>query len=184
VILVEGWSDEAALESLALRRGRDLTAEGIGVVPMGGITNIGKFARALGPQGLGLRLAGLCDAAEEAYVIHTLHRVGLGRAQTREEMEALGFFVCDADLEDELIRALGTAAIERIFEREGEMQSFRRFQDQPAQRGRSTHAHLRRFMGTRARRKIRYGSLLVDALPLECVPRPLDFVLAHHSRPS
>src|SRR5712675_2338947 len=63
VILVEGWSDQAALESLALRRGRDLTAEGIGVVPMGGITNIGKFAHALGPRGLRLRLSGLCDAA-------------------------------------------------------------------------------------------------------------------------
>jgi hypothetical protein len=34
-------------------------------------------------------------------------------------------------------------------------------------------------MGTRARRKIRYGRLLVDALELSQVPRPLDRVLAH-----
>ncbi len=182
VILVEGWSDQAALESLALRRGRDLTAEGIAVVPMGGITNIGKFAEALGPRGLRLRLAGLCDAAEEPYVTRSLHCMGLGSALTREETEALGFFVCEADLEDELIRALGTAAVERVLESEGELESFRRFQDQPAQRGRSTHAHLRRFMGTRARRKIRYGSLLVDALPLERVPRALDLVLTYHRR--
>ena len=182
VILVEGWSDQAALESLALRRGWDLTAEGIGVVPIGGITNIGKFAQALGPQGLGIRLAGLCDAAEEPYVTRNLHRMGLGSALTREDTEALGFFVCEADLEDELIRALGTAAVERVLESEGELASFRRFQDQPAQRGRSTHAHLRRFMGTRARRKIRYGSLLIDALPLERVPRALDLVLAYHRR--
>jgi hypothetical protein len=180
VILVEGWSDQAALETLARRRGWDLPAEGIGVVPLGGITNIGKFAQALGPRGLGMRLAGLCDAAEEPYVTRHLHRLGLGNAQTREEREALGFFVCEADLEDELIRALGTAAVERVLEGEGELESFRRFQDQPAQRGRSDHAHLRRFMGTRARRKIRYGSLLVDALPLERVPRALDLVLIHH----
>lgn len=177
-VLVEGWSDQAALESLALRRGWDLSAEGIAVVPMGGITNIGKFVQALGPRGLGLRLAGLCDAAEEPYVRRSLQRVGLGSASTREETQALGFFVCDADLEDELIRALGTAAVERVLDVEGELASFRRFQDQPAQRGRTTHAHLHRFMGTRARRKIRYGALLVDALPLDRVPRALDRVLA------
>jgi hypothetical protein len=176
-ILVEGWSDQAALESLARRRGRNLTAEGIAVVPLGGITNLAKFAEALGTRAPGLRLAGLCDAAEEPYVMRTLHRTGLGSARSREEMEVLGFFVCDADLEDELVRALGTAAVERVLEVEGELESFRRFQDQPAQRGRSTHAHLRRFMGTRARRKIRYGSLLIDALPLERVPRSLDLVL-------
>jgi hypothetical protein len=182
VILVEGWSDQSALESLAMKRGWDLTAEGIGVVPMGGITNIDKFAQALGPRGLRLRLAGLCDAAEQPYVMRNLHRMGLGSALSREDMEALGFFVCEADLEDELIRALGTAAVERVLEVEGELESFRRFQDQPAQRGRGTHAQLRRFMGTRARRKIRYGSLLVDGLPLERVPRALDLVLTRHRR--
>jgi hypothetical protein len=182
VILVEGWSDQAALEALALKRGWVLAAEGIGVVPMGGITNINKFAQALGPSGLKLRLAGLCDAAEEPYVMRSLHRMGLGDALTREDTEAFGFFVCEADLEDELIRALGTAAVEHILEVEGELESFRRFQAQPAQRGRSTHAQLWRFMGTRARRKIRYGSLLVDGLALERVPRALNLVLAHHRR--
>lgn len=182
VILVEGWSDQAALESLSLRRGRDLTSEGIGIVPMGGITNIGKFAEALGPRGLGLRLAGLYDAADEPYVTRLLHRMGLGSELTREETEAAGFFVCEADLEDELIRAVGTAAVECVLEVEGELASFRRFQDQPAQRGRSTQAQLRRFMGTRARRKIRYGSLLVDELQLERVPRALDLVITYHRR--
>jgi hypothetical protein len=178
-ILVEGWSDQAALEALARRRDLDLRAEGIGVVPIGGITNVGKFADALGPRGLGLRLGGLCDAAEEPYLLRSLYRAGLASASTlmRAEAEKLGFFICDADLEDELIRALGTIAVERILAAEGELSSFRRFQNQPAQRGRETQAQLRRFIGTRARRKIRYGTLLVDALDLERVPRPLDLVL-------
>jgi hypothetical protein len=34
-------------------------------------------------------------------------------------------------------------------------------------------------MGTRGGRKIRYARLLVNALDLERVPRPLDRVLAH-----
>jgi OLD-like protein len=178
-ILVEGWSDQAALEALARRRGQDLRVAGISVVPIGGITNIGKFTDALGPRGIGLRLGGLCDAAEEPYLMQSLYRAGLAGALTRAEAERLGFFVCDADLEDELIRALGTTAVERILATEGELDSFRRFQHQPAQRRRETHAQLRRFIGTRARRKIRYGTLLVDALDLERVPRPLDLVLVH-----
>jgi hypothetical protein len=181
-ILVEGWSDQAALEALARRRGVDLGAEAIAIVPMGGITNIGKFAAALGPPGLGLGLAGLYDAAEEPHVVRSLRRLGLGGAGHRDDAAQAGFFVCDADLEDELIRALGTAAVERVLDDEGELESFRIFQGQPAQRGRAGDAQLRRFMGTRARRKIRYGALLVDALPLDRVPRALDAVLARHRR--
>jgi hypothetical protein len=178
-ILVEGWSDQAAVETLARRHGCDLRAEGIVVVPMGGVTNIGPFLQALGQPGLDLRLAGLYDAAEEPYVRRALRQTGLGEAALRANTEARGFFMCDADLEDELIRAVGATAVEAVLEAQGELASFRRFQNQPAQRGRDHEPQLRRFMGTRARRKIRYGSLLVDALDLRRAPRALDLVLAH-----
>jgi hypothetical protein len=49
----------------------------------------------------------------------------------------------------------------------------------PAWRGRAAGDQLRRFMGSGGRRKIRYARLLVDALALDRVPRPLDGVLAH-----
>jgi len=94
-------------------------------------------------------------------------------------METLGFYVCVSDLEDELIRALGADTIERILEARGDLGSFRTFQRQPAQRGRSTEAHLRRFMGTHRGRKIEYAALLVGALDLDRIPRPLDRVLIH-----
>ena len=42
VILVEGTSDQAALEALAERRGRALDTHGIAIVQMGGATNIGR----------------------------------------------------------------------------------------------------------------------------------------------
>jgi len=178
-ILVEGWSDQAALEALAHRRSLDLAAERIVILPVGGATNIGKFLDALGPQGLGVRLAGLVDANEEQQLWRDLERVGFGTNLSRLGAEALGFFVSDADLEDELIRALGAPAVERLLAVQGELESFRRFQNQPAQRAREGHAQLRRFMSTRARRKIRYGALLTNALDLRCVPRALDAVLAH-----
>ena len=47
VVLVEGVSDQAALEALARRRGRDLAAEGIEIVSMGGATN-GRLATTSG----------------------------------------------------------------------------------------------------------------------------------------
>jgi hypothetical protein len=175
-ILVEGWSDQAALEALARRRGRDLLAEGVIVVPIGGATNVQRFVQALRPHGLGVRLAGLCDVAELPHVRRGLERAGLTGGATTEDH---GFYACDADLEDELIRALGTAAVERVLDAKGELVSFRRFQDQPAQRGRDLHAQLHRFLGTRAGRKVRYGALLVNALELDRVPRALDFALAY-----
>jgi hypothetical protein len=38
-VLVEGLSDLAAVEALAARRGRDLAAEGVCVVAMGGVSS-------------------------------------------------------------------------------------------------------------------------------------------------
>jgi hypothetical protein len=179
VVLVEGLSDQVALEALAERHGRNLSAEDISILPMGGVTNIRSFLDLFGPQGLDVRLAGLCDAAEEGEFRHGVERAGLGSNLTRADMEALGFYVCVADLEDELIRALGVACVEEILDAQGELGSFRTFQKQPAWQGRATKEQLRRFMGSGAGRKIRYARLLVDALHLTRVPRPLERVLAH-----
>jgi hypothetical protein len=179
VVLVEGVSDQRALEALATRRGRDLRAEGISIVPMMGAHNIGTFLQRLGPQGSGVGLAGLCDAGEEVHFRRALERVGLGTDLTRAEMEALGFYVCVEDLEDELIRALGAAAVERIVDSQGELGRFRTLQKQPAQQGRAVEQQLRRFLGTRSGRKAQYAPLLVNALELTRVPRPLERLLAH-----
>jgi predicted ATP-dependent endonuclease of OLD family len=179
VVLVEGISDQLALEALAERRGRDLDAEGISIVPMGGAKNIGSFLDQYGPHGFDVRLAGLCDAAEEGDFQRGLERAGLGSNLTRADMERLGFYVCVADLEDELIRSLGAAAVERVIDAQGDLESFRTFQKQPAWRGRTNEEQLRRFLGTHSGRKIQSAALLVDALDLTHVPRPLDGVLAH-----
>jgi hypothetical protein len=179
VVLVEGTSDKVAVETLAERRGRDLAAEEISVVPIGGAQAIGRFLAEFRPQGLDLELAGLCDAKEERDFQRGLEQAGLGSNLTRDDLERLGFYVCDADLEEELIRALGAASVERVVDSEGDLGSFRTFQKQPEWRGRTIEAQLRRFMGSGGSRKIRYAKLLVDALDLDDVPRPLDRVLAH-----
>ena len=179
VVLVEGISDRRALEALAERRGRNLDAEGISIVAIGGAQAIGSFLDLFGPRGLDVRLAGLCDAAEEDDFRRGLERADLGSNLTRADMERLGFYVCAADLEDELIRALGAVAVEQVVDAQGELGSFRTLQKQPAWQGRTNEEQLRRFMGSGGGRKIRYARLLVEALDLTQVPRPLDRVLAH-----
>ena len=166
VVLVEGMSDQAAVQTLAERSGRDLRAEGVFVVPMGGATNVGHFVDLFGPGGLGVRLAGLCDQGEE----RDFQR-GLDGIQAP-------YFVCVADLEDELIRALGTGRVEDLIEAEGESGPFLTFTRQPAHRGEGRDRQLHRFMGTRSGRKIRYGHLLAAALDLTLIPAPLVGLLS------
>jgi hypothetical protein len=158
VVFVEGASDRVALLRLAERHGRDLRAEGVDVVAIGGAHALGRFLASLDARDV--KLVGLCDIGE-----------------AREFTDALDHvFVCDRDLEDELIRALGPAELERIIEEQGELQSFRTLQKQPFQRSRTLEEQLLVFLGNR---KIRYASLLVDALDLSKVPPPLDGVLAY-----
>jgi hypothetical protein len=173
VILVEGISDRVALEALAERFGRNLEAEGIAIVPIGGAQAIGRFLNQVGRDA---RLAGLCDAGEERDFRRALERAGFGSNIDRATMERLGFYVCEADLEDELVRAVGAAAVERILAEQRELRSFRTYQKQPAHRHRTREEQLHGFMWNR---KQRYARLLVDALDLTRVPRPLERVLAH-----
>ncbi|HEX7269917.1 MAG TPA: ATP-dependent endonuclease, partial [Streptosporangiaceae bacterium] len=145
----------------------------------GGATSISHFLDVLGPHGINANLAGLCDAGQEDYVRGALARGGLWPSASRAGMEALGFYVCTADLEDELIRAVGTVAVEQIIQAQGELRSLRTFQRQPAQRRQTAAGQLHRFLGTRSGRKRQYARLLAQALDLAQIPRPLDRVLAH-----
>jgi len=166
VVLVEGQSDRLAVETLARRRGRDLDREALAVVPMGGYGNLPRLLR----QYRDVRRAGLYDVGEER---HYLRAFG---CEDRDGLERVGFYACTRDLEDELTRAVGPAGVERILAEQGELRAFRTYQKQPAHRGRPLEEQLYGFMWNR---KQRYAVLLVEALDLERVPRPLDRVLAH-----
>ena len=166
IVLVEGTSDRRAVETLARRRGLDLRAGGVAIVPMGGY---GNLPRLLG-QYRDVRLVGLYDVGEEAHFLRAL-----GCAD-RGELERVGFYACTRDLEDELTRAVGPDGMERVLAEQGELRSFRTYQKQPAHRDRPLEEQLHGFMWNR---KQRYAVLLVEALELDRIPRPLDRVLAH-----
>ena len=178
LILVEGTSDQVAVEVLARRRGRDLAAAGVSVMPIGGAHSIGRVLPGLVAGDPAVRVLGLCDAGEEGAFQRALSRAFNRASVTRDDMEQLGFYVCVADLEDELLRALGVAGAEEVIAAEGDLPSLHSFRRQPYQRERPATAQLRRFFGTQSGRKARYAGAMAAALDLARVPRPLDLLLA------
>jgi hypothetical protein len=149
VIIVEGESDRVALEILSTRMGISLPR----IVTVGGASGARRVVSELRDQST----VGLVDANERAQFERVIERV----------------FVCDPDLEGELVRALGVDAVEAVMAAQGELESFRRLQNQPAQRGLPVEAQLARFFGGRSGNKPRYARLLALAMPLERMPTPL-----------
>jgi hypothetical protein len=129
----------------------------------------GNLPRALARHA-GAKLAGLYDAGVERHFLRAL-----GCTDT-DALERAGFFACARDLEDELTRAVGPDGVLRVLEEQGELRSFRTYQKQPAHRARPLEEQLHGFMWNR---KQRYAVLLVEALDLDRVPRPLDRLLAY-----
>lgn len=179
-VLVEGESDARAVEALARRAGLD--GASYVVVAMGGVTNVGRHLRELAAQRPDPLVAGLCDAGEVDVVGRALTRTGFGRALDRWDLAALGFFVCEADLEDELLRALGERAALEVVESQGDLRSFHAMAEQAPHRDRPLRQRLRRFLGSGSGRKIRYAPLLVEALPPGAEPEPLAALVAHVAR--
>jgi hypothetical protein len=178
VVLVEGVSDAQAVAATAERRLRDMSAEGVCVVPMDGATNIGRYLALLGADRLDVRVAGLYDAAEEPFFSRALAVNGLLTAPSRQALASRGFFACVADLEEELIRAVGVAGVEAVIQARGDGRRLDTFRRQAAQRDRSPEQQLRRFMGTTSGRKTHYARALVESLDPSSLPPPLLRLLA------
>lgn len=161
VVLVEGRSDAVVVELLARRHGLDEVAE---TVPMGGVTNVRQHVGRLAAGSPQRVVLGLCDAPE----VRFLERV---------DPPLDGVYVCDRDLEDELIRALGIEAVLAVLADLDELSRFRTFQGQPEWRERPLHDQLRRFAGTRSGRKALLAEHLAGALAPGTTPAPLRELL-------
>ncbi len=177
VIVVEGVSDQIAVETAAVLLGRDLDTEGVAVLPVGGAQAVGPHLRRLGPDGECMELAGLYDVGEIDAFLVGAGRAGLGRPADEHDLALLGFHACVRHLEDELLRSLGVDGVLAIVEAEGDLRPLRTLQRQAAWRDRPVHDQLLRFFGSGARRKSQYARRLVEAMEPEQVPRPLKAVL-------
>ncbi len=161
VVLVEGHSDVAALEVLAEAHG---VRDRLDLVAMGGVTNIRHHLGTLATERPDAVVLGVCDAGERRYLEHA---DGLA-----------GVFVCDRDLEDELIRAVGPDQIVELLAELGELRRFRTFQDQPEWRGRDLGDQLHRFAGTRSGRKAIFARRVAQAVEATGMPQPLAALFA------
>ncbi len=168
VVLVEGRSDRAALDTAALLLGRDLAAERVAVVAMDGVTNLVRCAATAAAVAPGVPVVALVDAAEDRWVRRALQRIPVPVALER----------CYLDLEDELLRALGTSRALDVLAASGELAAFRMLQGQPAQRPRPIEAQLHRFLGVASGRKERLARALTAALAPDELPPPIRAVLA------
>ncbi|MGN6741927.1 MAG: TOPRIM nucleotidyl transferase/hydrolase domain-containing protein, partial [Amnibacterium sp.] len=167
VVLVEGRSDRAALHAAAQVLGRDLSAERVAVVAMGGITNLLRFTDAAAAVAPGVPTAALCDGGEERWLRRATARMPIHPA----------IALCDRDLEDELLRALGDERALAVLDAAGELGAFRGFPGQPAQRRRPVTAQLHRFLGVASGRKTRMADPLTAALSAAELPPPFRALL-------
>ena len=172
LVLVEGDSDAAAVRALADLVDSISACIAFEVCSAAGVTNFSRVLADFVRTHPGADFCGMYDVADERHVRRALANAAVPVAAD-ESLETFGFFACVADLEDELIRALGAAAVERVLEAQDELNSFRRFQAMPQHRREPVHQQLRRFLGTRATRKIRSARRLVEALDPARLPRPL-----------
>ena len=160
VVLVEGTSDAAVIEVLA-----DGVGPGLEIVAMGGVTNAAAHVRRLATRQPTPTVLGLCDLGERRF---------LERADPRPD----AIFVCDRDLEEELIRAVGPERVLAVLGELGDLERFRTFQGQPEWRGRPLADQLRRFAGTRSGRKTALARALAARLGPHEVPTPLAGLLS------
>ena len=149
MILVEGTSDRIALETLAERLGLERPE----IVVLGGAQAIASYMP-LAPRDV----RGLCDKNEEPVFRRYLDQV----------------YVCDPDLEGELIRALGTDRALALAD-----PSFVTLQKQPEYRDQPLETQLRRYLSGRSGNKLRYARLFVEALDLTQIPAPLQGVIGY-----
>ena len=162
VVLVEGRSDQAAVEVLFGHDALDSERLDVAVVSMGGATNLVTHLERF--AGKAERIAVLCDAGEEAYVRRMIEADGV----------SAGVFVCRSDLEDELVRAVGLEFMLDFIDRQGEGRRFRTMQKQPDQRDQPVSHHVHNFFGIFSGRKLRYARDLASELNPSDVPEPLQ----------
>lgn len=176
LVLVEGRSDAAVVRALLAREGHG--SDAVAVVPLHGITNIENQLATLEQTGSAATVSGLCDAAEAHFVVRALRRRGHD-VEGPHHLATHGYFVCEADLEDELIRALGPDVVEAALGGVGLATPFRTFRNQPEWRDRGLHAQLRRFAGAGSGRKELLAAALAQLLTHDNTPPPLSGLLTH-----
>lgn len=174
VVLLEGVSDVAAVQAL-------MDAQGIGAAPvhlasLDGATNWNRALKELRLLRGDVDVLGLVDQNEAHAAVRALTQDGLP-VQDASDLPVYGVFVCEADLEDELIRALGAERARDALADAGLGGKFEAFQSQGEWGERTLADQLHRFCGVASGRKALAAGVLAGALAADEVPEPLAVLL-------
>lgn len=174
VVLLEGRSDVAAVRAAAASAGVDL--DGVRLVDLGGITNVRSHLTVLARGPRADQVLGMCDAGETRFVVSALQATGRW-IRDSSDLPSAGFFVCVADLEDELLRALGARRVLAVLDRMGLRDKLGALAQQPAWQARPLHDQLHRFAGVASGRKELLAAELARELSADELPEPLRLLL-------
>jgi ABC-type cobalamin/Fe3+-siderophores transport system ATPase subunit len=169
VVLVEGFSDFLAIRALATTLGVNLDGAGVTLLSLEGADLVVHYLRLFGPSGLDLNLHGLCDLDHEEAWRGRLEQVGIP-APDLPAMNAAGFYVCDPDLEAELLGALDEQQIEALIAEEGAEAHFASFSQKDLNAGLSTSELQLHYVKSQ---KIRWAPLVAAAIEATRVPTPI-----------
>ena len=175
-VLLEGPSDVAAVRAVAEHVGLRLDRRGVRLVDMGGATNVRRHLHDCAGARMSPRVLGMCDIKEAGFFVRALRDLGCD-VSSADELPRWGFHVCDRDLEDELMRALGPARVRAVLDGLRLSDRFATFTRQPAWVERDFHEQARRFAGVASGRKELMAAALASALDPDALPMPLRGLL-------
>ena len=173
-VLLEGPSDVAAVN--ALMKTCDIDPKPAELVSLAGITNVGRVLAEVRLTRPDVDVVGLCDAADTRFVEKALSDDGMPVADA-SDLPVYGFFVCERDLEDELIRALGAERARDAIVGAGLGSPFESLRSQQPWVDRPLAEQLHRFCGAASGRKELAAGILASALAPDEVPEPLSMLL-------
>ncbi len=178
-MLLEGVSDVAAIRAVARLCAVDLRT--VTLANLHGVTNVYRVLVQLHRDAPDTEILGLCDIGEVRFVQRALAAIGRP-VRDVTDLPAYGFFVCRADLEEELIRALGTSRTVDVVERIGLGPKLAGLRRQPAWLDRPLDEQLHRFCGVASGRKELLAGELAAALTPDQIPEPLRMLLERIER--
>lgn len=173
-VLLEGPSDVAAVSALMERAG--LSSPNVELVNLQGATNVGRVLAEIRQIRSDADVVGLCDAADTRAAEKALVADGLP-VMDATDLPVYGFFVCEPDLEGELIRALGAERAKAAIEGAGLAGKFDALRAQAAWADEPLADQLRRFARAASGRKENAAAALAMALGDDDLPEPLTMLL-------
>jgi hypothetical protein len=175
-VLLEGASDVAAVQAASERAGLELGDAGVRLIDMGGATNVRRHLLDAARAPTSPRVLGMCDIKEGGFFVRALRELECDVSSV-DELPRWGFQLCDRDLEDELMRALGPDGVRRVLDSLRLSGRFATFTRQPAWAARDFHEQARRFAGVASGRKEVMAAALAATLDPEALPSPLRQLL-------